>query len=146
MQSKIRLLLNTADRDTNILFDKETMVRFTSQKPYAEVSKVSKGMERSIAAGRLIDIDEVTGISVSHNIKAIHDYLLKLAGITRATFHETVNEEIVNDEEPAQEEAEESSQEEQEPAREEAEERQEQKEPVPKAQKKGNKKKDSEKE
>lgn len=144
MQSKIRLLLNTADRNTNILFDQETGVRFTSQKPYAEVSKVSKGMERSIAAGKLIDIDEVTGISVNSDVKAIHDYLLKLSGIARLNSIETIDEEVRDEEiidEQLQEETQEPAQEEQEPAQEPAKE-----EPPAQKQRKNNKKKDSEKE
>lgn len=83
MQSKIRLLLNTADRDTNIIFDQETGVRFTPQNPYVEISKISKGIEKSISVGKIIDIDNVTGIKVDKRSKLIHDRLLRLVGIAK---------------------------------------------------------------
>ena len=96
---KIRLFLNIADRSVNVLFDNATKLRLTLQKPYGEVDTLTRGLKASIKAGKVIDIDGVSGIEVSDVMKEIHNRVLIIAGIKRETTKEVVEPKEVKEEE-----------------------------------------------
>ena len=79
----IRLLLNSAKRENYAFYDPESKITLRLDRPTAKVERLTPAIERGIAAGTIIDIDEVSNIKVSANEKATQDLLLKRIGIVR---------------------------------------------------------------
>lgn len=92
---KVRLFLNVADKYTGVIFDKDSKLRLTLNHPYGEVNEITEGIRRSISAGRIIDIDNVSKIEVPDRVKAIHNKILKMANINRNFNKKPVEDESV---------------------------------------------------
>ena len=79
----IRLLLNSSKRENFAFYDPESKITLRLDRPTAKVEKITQSIARGIAAGTIIDIDEVSGIKINANEKATQDLLLKRIGIVR---------------------------------------------------------------
>lgn len=79
----IRLFYDVTNRDSDIIYDEESKVRFSKSKPYCEVSYISNTIKRAIEFGRIIDIDNVAGVKLNDKTRLMHDRILKYANIKR---------------------------------------------------------------
>lgn len=79
----IRLFYDVTNRDSDVLYDEESKVRFSKYKPYCEVSYISNTIKRAIEFGRIIDIDNVSGVKLNDKTILMHDRILKCANIKR---------------------------------------------------------------
>lgn len=82
--SNIRLMFNVTDRWSNVLFDTKTNTRFSKQDPIKTVPIISDNVMSLIKSGRIIDIDNVTGVKLDDTTIRIHNILLAQARIDRS--------------------------------------------------------------
>lgn len=84
----VRLLFDVTNRASNVLMDTETGVVFSKQEPLQIVPYISKSVERALRYGKLIDVDDVTGVKLPPRIKSLHAQIIKTLGIVPIK-HET---------------------------------------------------------
>lgn len=79
----MRIVLNVARRDNYMFMDRESRLFLNLSNPVGIIEKPSKAVLRGIKFDTLIDIDEVTGITVSPEHKIVHDKLIRRMGLAR---------------------------------------------------------------
>lgn len=95
----IRLFLNLAHRDAYSLFDEKTGVRFNISDPYKTVPYISEPLRRSIVAGKIIDIDNISGIKLDPKTIDIQNRVLASVGIARNSKNKEEIETVESDRE-----------------------------------------------
>ena len=79
----VRIVLNVARRDNYMFMDRESRLFLNLGNPVGIIEKPSQAVLRGIKYDTLIDIDEVTGVQISPEHKAVHDKVIKKLGLAR---------------------------------------------------------------
>lgn len=79
----VRIVLNIARRENYMFMDKESRLFLNLGNPVGIIEKPSQAVLRGIKYDTLIDIDEVTGVQISPEHKAVHDKVIKKLGLAR---------------------------------------------------------------
>ena len=79
----VRIVLNIARRENYMFMDRESRLFLNLGNPVGIIEKPSQAVLRGIKYDTLIDIDEVTGIQISPEHKAVHDKVIKKLGLAR---------------------------------------------------------------
>lgn len=80
----MRFLLNISKRDNFVFYDQKSKMHLSISSPIGFAKEITPVLKRSILAGNVIDIDNVSGVEVDENIKAINDKILKLYNLVPA--------------------------------------------------------------
>lgn len=79
----MRLLLNITKRENYMFMDTESKAFLSIGNPVCVIDKPSKAVLQGIKHETLIDIDEVSGIEISAEHKAVHDKLIRKMNLAR---------------------------------------------------------------